>query len=108
MKKLMILSAATLAICLAMPQFAEATTVQNVITVSQNKEVKYQEIPASTLPEAVTKSLINDYAGYAVDKVFQGDDGSFKVLVSKGTVKNALLYNNKGEFVAVEKPTPGK
>ena len=108
MKKLIILSAAAFAIFLAMPQFAEATTVQNEITVTQDKAVKYLEIPAATLPEAVTKSLTKDYSGYAIDKVFQGDDGSYKVAVSKGAVKNVLLYSNKGEFIAVEKPAPVK
>src|SRR5665648_1294844 len=44
MKKVMILSAAALMISLAMPQFTEATTVQNENTMIQVKEVQYQEI----------------------------------------------------------------
>lgn len=106
MKKVMILSAAALAIFLAMPQLAEAKTVQNEITVIQDKAVKYQEITAETLPEAVTKSLTKDYSGFVIDKVFLGDDGTYKVAVSKGDIKNVLFYSNGGEVMKVEKPAP--
>jgi len=99
MKKLMILSAAAMAIFFAMPQFAEASTSQNNITVTQEKAVKYQEITAADLPAAVTATLTKDYAGYAIDKVFLGDDGTFKVAVSKEAVKTILLFNNKGELI---------
>ncbi len=99
MKKLMILSAAALAIFLAMPQSAEATTTQNTITLTQEKAVKYTEITAETLPAPVTAALIKNYAGYAIDKVFQGDDGTFKVAVSKEAVKTILLFTTKGELI---------
>ena len=99
MKKLMILSAAAMAIFFAMPQFAEASTSQNNITVTQEKAVKYQEITAADLPAAVTATLTKDYAGYAIDKVFLGDDGTFKVAVSKEAVKTIILFNNKGELI---------
>ena len=104
MKKLMILSAAALAIFLAMPQLAEATTVQNEITVTQDKAVKYTDITSATLPAPVIATLTKDYAGYVIDKAYLGDDGTYKVAVSKGTVKSALLFSSKGEFIAVEKP----
>ena len=99
MKKLMILSAAAMAIFFAMPQFAEATTIQNDVTVSQEKAVKYSEITAADLPAAVTASLTKDYAGYAIDKVFQGEDGTYKVAVSKGAVKSIVLFSSKGEVI---------
>jgi hypothetical protein len=88
-----------MAIFLAMPQLAEATTVKNNITVTQEKAVKYQEITAASLPAAVTATLTKDYAGYAIDKVFQGDDGTYKVAVSKGTEKTILLFKSTGELV---------
>jgi len=99
MKKLMILSAATLAICFAMPQFAEATTIQNNITVTQEKAVKYTEITAATLPDAITAVLTKDYAGYTVDKLYVGDDSTYKVIVKKDSVKTILLFNSKGELI---------
>jgi hypothetical protein len=99
MKKLMILSAAAMAIFLAMPQTAEATSTQNNITVTQEKAVKYQEITAATLPAPVTATLTKDYAGYAIDKVFLGDDGTYKVIVSKEAVKTILLFTSKGELI---------
>ena len=99
MKKLMILSAAALAIFLAMPQIAEATTIENTTSVSQTKAVKYTEITAATLPETITTALLKNYAGYTVENIFQGDNGTYKVIVSKGSVKNVLLFNAKGELL---------
>ena len=99
MKKLMILSAAAMAIFFAMPQFAEASTTQNSITVTQQKAVKYTEITAATLPEAVTGILTKDYVGYSVDKLFQGDDGTFKITLHKDAVKTVLLFTSKGELI---------
>jgi len=99
MKKLMILSAAAMAIFFAMPQFAEASTTQNNITVTQEKAVKYQEITAADLPAAVTASLTKGYAGYAIEKVFLGDDGTYKIVVSKEAVKTTLLFSSKGELI---------
>ena len=103
MKKLMILSAAALAIFLALPQFAAATTVQNETTVSQEKAVKYTEVAATTLPAAVTATLAKDYSGYAVDKVFLGDDGTYKVAISKGTVKSVVIFSSNGELIKTDK-----
>jgi len=99
MKKLMILSAAALAICLAMPTLAEATTVQNMTLVSQTKAVKYQEIAPTALPEVINAAIAKDYAGSAIDKAFQGDDGSFKVILSKDAAKTTLLFSSKGELI---------
>jgi len=99
MKKLMILSAAAMALFLAMPQLAEATSTQYNISVNQEKAVKYQEITAETLPAPVTATLTKDYAGYTIEKVFLGDDGTYKVVVSKEAVKTILLFTNKGELI---------
>jgi len=106
MKKVMILSAAALAICLAMPQLANAIPAQNNTTIIQDKAVKYQEVDAATLPEVITKTLTKDYAGYAIDKVFLGDDGTYKVAVSKGDIKNVLLFSPAGKFLKAEKSAP--
>ena len=108
MRKIMILSAAALAIFLAMPQLAEATTVKNATSVIQEKTVKYQEIAPATLSEAITKALAKDYAGYTVEKAFLGDDGTFKVAVSKGDSKSAVFFSEKGDFVKTEKIAPEK
>ncbi len=99
MKKLMILSAAALAIFLAIPQLAEATSTQYNISVNQDNAVKYQEITADKLPAPVTATLTKDYAGYAIDQVFLGDDGTYKVIVSKEAAKTTLLFNSKGELI---------
>jgi hypothetical protein len=99
MKKLMILSAAALAMFLAMPQISEATTVQNITSVSQTKAVKYTEITAAEIPVAVTATLTKDFVGYAIDNIYQGDDGTFKLAVHKAAVKSVLLFSSKGELI---------
>jgi len=99
MKKLMILSAAALAIFLAMPQLAEATPIQNNITTTQTNAVKYTEITAATLPQAVSEAFAKNYAGYAIDKIFQGDNDTFKLVVRKDAVKSELLFTSKGELI---------
>jgi len=99
MKKLMILSAAAMAIFFAMPQFAEASTTQNNITLTQQKAVKYTEITAATLPEAITATLTKDFVGYSVDKIFQGDNDTYKVAVRKAEVKTTLIFTSKGELI---------
>ena len=88
-----------LAIFLAMPQLAEATTVQNITSVSQTKAVKYTEITAAEIPVAVTATLTKDFVGYAIDKIYQGDDGTFKLAVHKAAVKSELLFSSKGELI---------
>ena len=108
MRKIMILSAAALAIFLAMPQLAEAATVQNATSVIQEKIVKYQEVAPATLPEAITKTLAKDYAGYVIEKAFLGDDGTYKVAVAKGDVKNAVFFSATGDFIKTEKIAPEK
>lgn len=104
MKKVMILSAAALMLSLAMPQFAEANNVQNNNSMTQVLEVQYQEIEVADLPEAVTATLTKDYAGYTTDKVYLGNDGNYKVAVSKEEVKEVLFFDATGVFVKAEKP----
>ena len=104
----MILSAAALMLSLAMPQFAEAMNVQNESTMIQVLEVQYQEIKVAALPQAVSAAITKDYAGYKTDKAFLGNDGNYKVAVSKGEVKEVLFFDAKGVFVKAEKPAVAK
>ncbi len=108
MKKVMILSAVSLMLSLATPQLAEAMSVKNENSIMQVQEVKYQEITVADIPEAVSATLTKDYANYTVDKAFRGDDGTFKVAVSKDDVKEVLFFNDKGLLLKAEKPAPVK
>jgi hypothetical protein len=103
MKKVMILSAVALAFCLAMPQVSHATNVQNDVAVIQNKDVKYTEITVDQVPEAVSKAVAKDYAGFKTDNVFKGDDGTYKLAVSKSENKMVLFYSEDGKLVKSEK-----
>lgn len=104
MKKLMILSIAIAAISLATPKTSHATLTGNRVAVSQDKEVKYMEIKTEKLPATVATALSKDYSGFSVDHAFKGDDGSFKVLVSKGSTKYVLFYGADGNLLKAEQP----
>lgn len=103
MKRIMILPAAVLTICLALPQFSQATRLPNEVAATQQTDIKYTEITADKLPQAVSKALEKDYAGFKTDKVYQGDNGTFKVTISKGDDKSVLYYNGNGELTKSEK-----
>jgi len=103
MKRIMILPAAVLTICMALPQFSQATILPTEVVATQQMDIKYTEITADKLPQAVSQALEKDYAGFKTDKVYQGDDGTFKVKVSKGEDKSVLFYNGNGELTKSEK-----
>ena len=103
MKRIMILPAAVLTICLALPQFSQATIRTDAVVATQQKDIKYTEITADQLPEAVSKALAKGYVGFKTDKAYQGDDGTFKVKVSKGDDMSVLFYKENGELIKSEK-----
>ena len=105
MKRIMIFPAVVLTICLALPQFSQATIRTNEVAQAQQKAVKYTEITSTQLPKAVSDALAKDYAGYKTDKTSKGDDGSFKVAVSKGTDKSMLFYSADGKLIKSKKAT---
>lgn len=109
MKKLMILTAAVLALGFATPQITNAMKAQNEIAVIQDKVVvKYQEIKVAEIPVTVSKAITAAYAGYTVDKAFLGDDGSYKANISMGDLKYVVFYTAKGEPIKVEEPVKKK
>ena len=105
MKRIMMLPAVALTICLALPQFSQATTVKNEVVAVEEKDVKYTEITVDQLPQAVSDAIAKDFVGFKTDKALKGDDGSFKVKVSKGDDKSVLFYSANGELVKSEKAT---
>ena len=107
MKKVMFLSTMALMLCFALPQITEASKTQNAVVTAQAKDVKdvkYQEIMANKLPEAVTQTVTKDYEGFKIDKAFLGSDGNYKVEISKETLKHTVFLSEKGEVIKVENP----
>lgn len=104
MKKVMILTAAVMALGFATPQAASAMKTPNTIEVTQAKEVKYTEIKTEEIPAAVSKSISTAYQGYKVDKAYLGNDGNYKIKVSSGELKHVLFFTAKGELIKAEEP----
>lgn len=102
MKKVMILSAAIFALSYATPQVANAMKAQNDISFTQEKEVKYTEVKVEEIPESVSKAITAAYAGYTIDKALLGDDGTYKVKVIKGDIKQVLFYTASGDLIKTE------
>jgi hypothetical protein len=102
MKKLLIVSAVALLLGLIMPQTIKATVPVTDETTAV-EEAQYTEINVADLPEAISKAIAEDYAGYTVDKAFQGNDGTYKIKISSSAEKLVLFYNEEGEFLKVEK-----
>ena len=108
MKKIMILPVIALTFGLAMPQLSQATNVQNEFAVTQEKDVKYTEITEDQVPEAVSKALEKDYAGHKIDKAFKGDDGTYKLAVSKSEHKMVLFFSEDGKLIKSKKAEAAK
>lgn len=108
MKTIITISATIAVLSLTVPRTAQANRIQIRYGIIQDKEVKYQEITAAEIPDVVTKTLEKDYSGYATEKVFKGDDGTYKIVVAKDKVKEILIFNNKGEVIKVEVPESQK
>lgn len=104
MKNFIFVSVAFAVLSFSLPQTVSANKAQHKYAVTQEKEVKYQEIPVAEIPEAVTQTLAKDYAGYSTEKAFKGDDGTFKIVVKKDEMKEVLIFNDKGEVTKVEVP----
>lgn len=102
MKKVMIFSAVILALSYATPQVASAMKVQNESAFVQDKEVKYTEVKVEEVPEAVNKAIIESYAGFTIEKALLGDDGTYKVKVTKGDKKQVLFYTANGDLIKAE------
>ena len=105
MKKVMILTAAVMALSFATPQVSKAMKVYNQTAVVQDKDDKYKEIKVTELPDAVTKSIANAYTGYKIDQAWKSEDNAYKVKVAMGDLKYQLFYDAKGELIKVEDPS---
>ena len=103
MKKVMILSAVALTFCLAMPQLSHAVKSQNDVAVIQAQTVKYTKIATDQVPEAISSAFAKDYAGFKTDQAFKGDDGTYKLAVSKSDKKMVLFFSEDGKLLKSEK-----
>lgn len=108
MKTSIIVGAALAILSLSAPGLASANKIQTEYVITQEKKAMYTEIKVAEVPEQITATLKKDYAGYVTDKAFKGDDGTYKVKVSKENLKQVLIFNEKGEVLKVEVPEVAK
>lgn len=108
MKTSIIATAAIAIFCLSAPEIASANQVKTKYVLTQEKKVIYTEIKVADIPEQITATLKKDYAGYTTDKAFKGEDGTYKIKVSKENLKQVLFFNDQGDVLKVEVPEVGK
>ncbi|MBL4561197.1 MAG: hypothetical protein JKX79_09455 [Labilibaculum sp.] len=101
MKRVLIVSAVALLCSLSIPTSVSAGNLVSETSLVQ-EDVKYEELKAEELPQKVQTALAKSYSDYAMLKSFIGNDGSYKIILSKPEGNIAVYFNAKGEFVKQE------
>ena len=105
MKKLMILIVVVAVLGISASQTVSAAELKQSQTQDQtmHQDNQFTEIKVTELPAAVSKAISDKYPGYKAEKAYKGKDGSFKVTIGNTEEKLTLFYNEKGEFLKIEK-----
>jgi cytochrome oxidase Cu insertion factor (SCO1/SenC/PrrC family) len=93
MKKLILISAILLS---AMVMNAQ---VQSPAAKTNNSQVS---VKISDIPKAITDNIAKSYAGYTIKEAFtliQEGKTDYKIIINKGTMNEALLYDASGNFI---------
>jgi hypothetical protein len=88
------------------PQDQRRTQEKGVFPQEQNQkgDVEYtEEIEVTELPATVSTLLETRYPDSEVNKVYKGNDNSYKVKVKKGDEKSVVFFDANGTFVKEEK-----
>ena len=78
--------------------FAQEETTE-VVEIVQEEAI---EIQVNELPEAVTKAIANDLAGYKAEKAFktlQNQEEVFWIVLLKDDTKIKVLFNSEGKVI---------
>ncbi|MUP38401.1 hypothetical protein [Labilibaculum euxinus] len=101
MKRVLIVSAVALMFSVSIPTSVSAVNLVSGTSFVQ-EDVKYEEVKAEELPKMVQTAITESYSDYAILKSFIGNDGSYKIILSKPEGNIAVYFNAKGEFVKQE------
>ncbi|MDQ1771310.1 hypothetical protein GQR60_12150 [Labilibaculum sp. A4] len=101
MKRVLIVSAVALMCSVSIPTSVSAANLVSGTSFVQ-EDVKYEELKAEELPKMVQTAITESYSDYAILKSFIGNDGSYKIILSKPEGNIAVYFNAKGEFVKQE------
>lgn len=102
MKSVIVVFVITLFAGIGMTQTSYAKSVNSSIDVLQQDEVEYKEIESKELPEKVTSTLAESFAGYSISKSYKGTDDSFKVDLSKDEESIVVYFDANGDFLKKE------
>lgn len=70
----------------------------------REKEASYTEIEVEAVPVLIDEALKEYFTDYVTNKAYKGDDGSYKLEVSKEEIQYILYYQENGELIKVEQP----
>lgn len=82
---------------LSIPTFVSAGNLVSEINLVQ-EDVRYEELKSEELPQMVQTALAESYSDFAILKSFIGNDGSYKIILSKPEGNIAVYFSAKGEF----------
>lgn len=74
--------------------------------MTQKKEISYTQIEVGEISDTVKEAIKEYFTDYVTDKAYLGDDGSYKLEVSKEDIQYILYYKDDGELIKVEQPEP--
>jgi len=101
MKKIIFLLTMTLALGLSLPVSINANQIVCEDDKKTAESASFEEIQVADLPATVTDALDKDYAEYKIEKAYRGNDGSYKVSVSKDEEKFDVIVNEEGSLTKV-------
>jgi hypothetical protein len=93
MKKLILISVILLSAVIMSAQVQSPTAKNTSAPIS---------IKISNIPKAITDKIAKSYAGYVIKEAFTITEGAktdYKIIINKGTINEALLYDANGNFL---------
>jgi hypothetical protein len=83
-----------------------AMLIAGFVSAQQNNATKPVEtktpVKSTELKKEITDHIARDYAGYRIGPAFKVEKGNittYKVTLTKDTLKTTLIYDDKGAFV---------
>lgn len=64
----------------------------------QRYPIEYTKIEISALPGVIVSVVAARYSAYLIDEVYEGNDGSYKLLLKRNEKKLTVYYGKTGEF----------
>lgn len=80
--------------------YATAKTFETITEIpSVEIQEKYKKIEASEISQDALRQIGTKYGGYAIKEAYVGEDGSYKLVLSKDDTVTTVYFTAAGEFI---------